>query len=46
MSLIAIRLRMYEGLMHSSFVAEIEENVQGIRVEKEGDADQSDDPEE
>ena len=32
--------------MRNSLVVEVEKNVQGIRVEKEGDADESDDPEE
>ena len=32
--------------MRSSLIPEIEKNVEGIRVENEWDADQSDDPEE
>ena len=33
-------------LTKSSLIPEVEKNVQGIRVENEGDADKSDDPEE
>ena len=37
---------MHKGLTRSRLVTEVEKNVQGRRVEKEGDADESDDPEE